>query len=219
MKWDGDYDGYRPFKRELLRWKDWVKERRTDKRAWTVGVFMLSLIIYSCIPTTVIQKDNYGEVIVNALDPKHFEEFVITTDTSFPFIRNESITRKEFDTGLIEVNTTHGTNNATLRSIVRLCEHHYERHKGHNCICTRNFGLFMRAACVNNSGTIDLALNIHLDKEGWSNTNKEYLVNGKLMKVADKTRVIYWKSNREKVVNTKQLQNICLMICHEGGLS
>ena len=72
---------------------------------------------------------------------------------------------------------------------------------------------------MNNSGTVDLALNIHLDKEGWSNTNKEYLVNGKLMKVADKTRIVYWKPGRKKVVNTRQLQNICLMVCHEGGLS
>lgn len=213
-------------KRQLTKAKAYCKMKINEKRTWAIIGVLLAMVIYYLLPETVVIKDSHGNTIENTINKDQFKQFIPhrLIDHNL-YIRNHSITKDEFDGNLIQLNTTEDglsvhSKNVTLSMISDLCQYHYEYHKKANCICLQNFGLLIKGACLNNSGVIDLATNIYLDRDGWSNKNSDYLVNGKPMRIADKTRIIYWKApNYIKVVNTNQKQNICMIVCYEGGLS
>lgn len=234
-EWNGKYDGLPPWRVQLIKTWKYVQRWATDRRVLVAVGVLLAVIVYLLLPSEQVVKDSRGNVVENTIHQASFTRRLPTPTTVNAYglhLRNSSITKQEFDGGLVEMNCTEDgqtvqLKNVTLSTIVGLCRHHYEHQPKANCICLQNFGLLLRGACLNNSGTVELATNIYLDRDGWSNKNSDYLVNGRPMRIAHKTRIIYWKPTSAtagvmtatKVVNTDQMQNICMIVCYEGGLS
>lgn len=224
-EWAGSYEGHRGvMKREIERWKIKCKTLVKRKEFWYVAVPLLLIIVYSLWPATVVYKDNYGLIVENPIH-LHVNDLVPYDRVHTMHLRNSSITDRELERGLIRTNyTARGSSmvqekNLTLNELHTTCTQYYEERPDEPCICLRDFGLLFRGACVNMSGSIEPAMNIVLDRDHWSNKDKEYKVNGRTMEIPDKTLIRFVNHKRKTIISKEQYRNICLIWCHDGRCS
>lgn len=215
--WEGHTAGFKPFKAEIRRLKISVLTTvKTKKFIYSMMVLFFS-VAYLLWPVEQVQKDNFGRLVENAIIISSKEMIPCSAEHDLQ-LRNSSITIKEFDEGMILVNSTHypTSRNITGQMLQSICKEYYKANPDEICVCFRNFGLLIRGACVNVTGTVEPALNIFLDRNHWSNNDKEYKVNGRLIGLPDKTTVEFVNHRSKKYVTKEQYTNICLIHCYDG---